>query len=413
MIKSVFGKTIDFYANGYILLSFVYIIVFVAIVALYGGFKIGSLRLFDILFSIFLSITLTSFLTYFEISLISRKFVSIFGILFIWFIQILIALVITYIEHNIFYILFEPRNALFITDKNDDNFLIRLLKSHNKNVMVISTLSSTEFLLDIPNLKNVECIFLANISFDNRSKITQICYDNNVFLYLVPTFYDVLISCSKDTHFIDTPIFQLNNFGPTQISKIIKRVFDILISIVVLILSVPIFLLVAISIKCEDNGPILYYQNRLTQYGRVFSIIKFRSMKVNSEANGLAVFAEENDPRITKVGKILRKFRIDELPQFYNILIGDMSLVGPRPERPEIAAITEKSLPEFKFRLKVKAGLTGYAQVYGKYNTLLKDKLLLDIMYIEQFSLLSDFKILILTVKTLFTKESTEGVKTK
>ena len=169
-------------------------------------------------------------------------------------------------------------------------------------------------------------------------------------------------------------------------------------------------LIVAIAIKLEDNGPIIYSQTRLTQYEKEFRIYKFRSMRVDAEKNGKAQFAKENDDRITKVGKVIRSLRFDELPQVINILKGDMSLVGPRPERPEIAKGIYEKFPEFRYRLKVKAGLTGYAQVYGKYNTSLRDKLLLDLLYIENYSILTDIKLILMTVKIIFSKDSTEGV---
>jgi lipopolysaccharide/colanic/teichoic acid biosynthesis glycosyltransferase len=170
-------------------------------------------------------------------------------------------------------------------------------------------------------------------------------------------------------------------------------------------------LLTAIAIKCEDKGPVFYLQERLTRGGKTFHIMKFRSMRVDAEKDGVARLASDGDERITKVGKFIRATRIDELPQLINILKGDMSLVGPRPERPEIAKLYEKQLPEFSMRLKVKAGLTGYAQIYGKYNTTPYDKLQMDLLYINDMSLITDFKLILQTVQILFQKESTEGVK--
>ena len=170
-------------------------------------------------------------------------------------------------------------------------------------------------------------------------------------------------------------------------------------------------LVTAIAIKAYDGGPVLYSQKRLTTGGRVFKVYKFRSMIVDAEKKSGATLAKKNDSRITPIGKFIRKVRIDELPQLINILKGDMSFVGPRPERPEIAQKYEKTMSEFKYRLKVKAGLTGYAQVMGKYNTTPYDKLKLDLMYIEHQSLMLDLRIFFMTVKTCFIPEATEGVK--
>jgi lipopolysaccharide/colanic/teichoic acid biosynthesis glycosyltransferase len=170
-------------------------------------------------------------------------------------------------------------------------------------------------------------------------------------------------------------------------------------------------LVAAIAIKATDGGPVFYKQDRLTLNGKVFKIIKFRSMRVDAEKDGVARLSTgDKDDRITPVGRIIRKVRIDEIPQLLNVLGGSMSLVGPRPERPEIAEQYEETLPEFRLRLQVKAGLTGYAQIYGKYNTTPYDKLQMDLMYIANPSFLEDLKILFATVKILFQPESTDGV---
>lgn len=185
---------------------------------------------------------------------------------------------------------------------------------------------------------------------------------------------------------------------------------DIAIGLTGCILASPVMLLIAIAIKLYDGGPVLYSQERITKDGRPFRIYKFRSMIVESEKRG-ARLASEHDDRITPVGKVIRRLHVDELPQLFNVLIGDMSFVGPRPEREEITREYEQSIPQFRFRLKVKAGLTGYAQVYGQYNTVPYDKLKLDLTYIENYSLWLDLKLILLTVKILFQKEKSEGVE--
>ena len=151
---------------------------------------------------------------------------------------------------------------------------------------------------------------------------------------------------------------------------------------------------------------------RLTKDRKEFKILKFRSMRVDAEKDGVARLASQNDDRITPVGKIIRALRIDEMPQLFNILGGSMTIVGPRPERPEIAKEYEKEIPSFALRLQVKAGLTGYAQIYGRYNTLPYDKLQMDLLYINRMSLLEDIQLMLATIKILFMRESTEGVQT-
>ena len=170
-------------------------------------------------------------------------------------------------------------------------------------------------------------------------------------------------------------------------------------------------LITAAVIKLYDGGPVLYKQIRCTKNAREFKILKFRSMIVNAEAAGKPQLALKSDPRITPVGRVIRKLRIDELPQLFNVLKGDMSFVGPRPERPEFIKQYVEDMPEFTYRMKVRAGITGYAQLYGKYNTKPYDKLKFDLYYMEQYSLLLDFRLIILTIKIVFSKESTEGVK--
>ena len=181
-------------------------------------------------------------------------------------------------------------------------------------------------------------------------------------------------------------------------------------SLIGIVITIPIFLIVGICIKMTDGGPVIYQQTRLTKNGKKFQIYKFRTMVQNAEADGKARLASEDDPRILPIGRLLRATRLDELPQLFNIWKGEMSIVGPRPERPELAAEIEKEIPEFCYRLKMKAGLTGYAQVYGKYNTTSYDKLKLDLTYIRNYSLLLDLKLILMTPKIMMLKESTEGV---
>ena len=259
-------------------------------------------------------------------------------------------------------------------------------------------------------LENYQCAVGVGLKPDHKEALVKYAYDITKPIYLLPDVYDVIINGGRNVYLVDTPMYMVNNFGPSQLEKIVKRIFDIVFSLVLLVVMSPFLLITALAVKLQDGGPVFYKQTRLTQYGREFEIIKFRSMKVDAEKVGGAQLAKENDDRITKVGKFIRATRLDEFPQLFNILKGDMSVVGPRPERPELAAKIEEKLPEFHYRLKAKAGLTGYAQVYGKYNTKLKDKLLFDLIYIEHYSLLMDIRILFLTFKIVFKKESTEGV---
>ena len=212
-------------------------------------------------------------------------------------------------------------------------------------------------------------------------------------------------------HLLHLPMMMVERYNPTPEYLFFKRLFDVLLSAVAIAILWPLMLVLAIIIKATDGGTVFYRQTRLTKNGKPFRLLKFRSMRMDAEKDGVARFSTgDSDPRVTKIGRFMRRCRLDELPQLFNILRGEVAIVGPRPERPEISVGYAKILPSWNLRLQCKCGLTGYAQVYGQYNTTPYDKLLLDLMYIARPSLFEDFKIIFATVKILFMKESTEGV---
>ena len=269
-----------------------------------------------------------------------------------------------------------------------------------------------ECLENLEKLNKVDTVFLSGIHSHDRNIILKYCIEQDVRVYVVPRVGDVLMSGAQQVHLFHLPMLRVGRYEPTPEYLFVKRLIDLMMAGVATVILSPIMVITAIAIKAYDKGPVFYKQTRLTKDGKEFGVLKFRSMKVNAEKDGVARLSSgENDPRITPVGRIIRKCRIDELPQLLNILKGDMTIVGPRPERPSIAADYEKVMPEFHLRLQAKAGLTGYAQVYGKYNTTPYDKLLMDLMYISHPSLLEDLMIMFATVKILFMPESTEGVE--
>jgi lipopolysaccharide/colanic/teichoic acid biosynthesis glycosyltransferase len=235
---------------------------------------------------------------------------------------------------------------------------------------------------------------------------------HNIKAFLIPRVGDLIIAGARRTHMFHLLLLRVERFNPTIEYMIIKRVGDIVLSLVAAILFSPIMLITAICIKAEDHGPVFYKQTRLTKDGKEFEILKFRSMRTDAEKDGVARMSTgDKDDRITKVGHIIRKVRIDEMPQLFNIIKGDLSIVGPRAERPELAKLYQEEMPEFELRLQAKAGLTGYAQVYGKYNTTPYDKLLMDLMYMANASIFEDVRLIFSTIKILFLPESTEGVE--
>ena len=259
-------------------------------------------------------------------------------------------------------------------------------------------------------IESIDEVFISSgIKSKVREMIIPVCIKHNKEICFIPQYLDLSIMSSSFCKTGDIPTFRINNMGLSPEEMFIKRAFDLLLGLIAAIISLPFALILAILIKL-DGGPIFYSQERLTKDNKVFKIYKFRTMIPNAEKLSGPVLAEDKDPRITPLGRIIRLMRLDELPQLINIIKGDMSLVGPRPERPFFTEQFEKEIPEYRFRLKVKAGLTGLAQVEGKYNTSVEDKLRYDLIYINNYSLFKDFIIMLQTVKILFLKESTEGV---
>jgi exopolysaccharide biosynthesis polyprenyl glycosylphosphotransferase len=259
-------------------------------------------------------------------------------------------------------------------------------------------------------IKSVDEIFVcSDVSHAMKERIIPLCNKYKKNVHFVPNYFDLSIMSSSLQKMDDIPIFRISNMELSPEESFLKRVIDLVLGSIALIIALPVGLITALLVKL-DRGPVFYAQERLTNGGKKFKILKFRTMIPNAENLSGPILAGENDPRITKIGRIIRAIRLDEIPQLLNILKGDMSIVGPRPERPFFAQQFDKEIPEYPYRLKVKAGLTGLAQVEGKYNTSVEDKLRYDLLYINNYSILKDILIMLRTVKILFMKESTEGV---
>lgn len=256
-----------------------------------------------------------------------------------------------------------------------------------------------------------EVIVVSGVNATLRNGLAKYCIETGVLGYFAPHVGDIIIQGARHMRNFSVPILSVRRAAPDPEYLFIKRAFDIVVSALALVVLSPFIAITALAVKLYDGGPVLYKQVRLTKDRKEFKILKFRSMRVDAEKDGVARLSTgENDDRITPVGHVIRACRADELPQLWNILRGDMSIVGPRPERPEIAAQYEEEMPAFGLRLQVKAGLTGYAQVYGKYNTNPYDKLEMDLMYINKMSIVEDLRLMFATVRILFLPESTEGV---
>ena len=305
--------------------------------------------------------------------------------------------------------LFKAQQLLEIYG-DDTHEQISFMNGRPDKYHVVKSVSVSEGLDKIfAELEDYEAVLINDIPSELKNDILKECFRIGKRVYFTPKISDIIGKNSEDINLFDTPLYLCRNNGISKSQLFAKRVFDIVLSLVALIITSPILLITALAIKIEDGGPVFFRQDRVTIGGKVFSILKFRSMIVDAEKDGRPHPAGEADDRITKVGHIIRPTRIDELPQILNILKGDMSIVGPRPERVEHVEKYTRDIPEFVFRLKVKGGLTGEAQVFGKYNTSPLSKLKMDLFYITNYSILLDLQILFETVKILVQKESTEG----
>ena len=402
----------SFYRRGNLLMITLYMVVYFLFARVYNGFLVSVNRISEMVYSQILAALVTDGISYLVIALLVKGFPNLIpGILAIGG-QIFLSALWCYTAHHWYFRSFPPRKTMIVSDVREG--MESLINQYDLECkfQVEEIIQVKECLENLEKLNKVDTVFLSGIHSHDRNIILKYCIEHNVRVYVVPRVGDVLMSGAQQVHLFHLPMLRVGRYEPTPEYLFFKRLIDLMMAGVATIALSPIMVITAIAIKAYDKGPVFYKQTRLTKDGKEFGVLKFRSMKVNAEKDGVARLSSgENDPRITPVGRIIRKCRIDELPQLLNILKGDMTIVGPRPERPSIAADYEKVMPEFHLRLQAKAGLTGYAQVYGKYNTTPYDKLLMDLMYISHPSLLEDLMIMFATVKILFMPESTEGVE--
>jgi len=373
-------------------------------------FRVSILQIRDVIFGEVLATMITDIVMYILIWMLSIHLPNLIPGLITWGGQCVIGVIWAYVMHQSYFSTHPPLRTIVIYDERMgmENLIHTYGLEKRFNIKTVYPVESIMDKLEV--MEEFDAAFLCGIHSRERNIILKHCISHKIKLFMIPRIADVMMRGSEQIHMLHLPILKTQRYKPSIEYQIIKRTMDIVVSGIATIVLSPLFLITAIAVK-SDGGPAFYKQKRLTKDGKVFEILKFRSMRVDAEKySGAVLSAGENDPRITKVGRIIRACRLDELPQLLNILKGDMSLVGPRPERPELQKEIEKEVPEFGLRLQAKAGLTGYAQVYGKYNTTFYDKLLMDLMYISKPSILEDFTIMLATVKILTSKESTEGV---
>lgn len=397
-----------FYEKGTILLIFLYIIISGSLTSLYGGYKVGFYRISELIYSHIVALIFANVITYIQVSLIARAMVNIGPILLMTAIQVIFVVGWSYFANKRYFSMNPPLKTMLIYARSDIDIVLQELKNRKDRYFISEIYPSDyekEDVFRVIKEKNIEAIFICDLESKNREDLIKYCFYNSIKIFVLPSFTDILLKSAELYHDLDIPLFAFRNSKISLNNSLFKRILDLIISLGLILLSLPIILIIALAIKLDDGGSIFYKQNRLTKDNKIFEIIKFRSMVEGAELDGTPVLSYKDDPRLTRVGKIIRKIRFDEIPQFINIIKGDMSLVGPRPERPELAQEYIKLIPEFAYRTNVKAGLTGYGQLMGKYDSSPEDKLKLDLYYIANYSIQKDLILIIMTLRKLISRD--------
>ena len=397
-----------FSGKGNYLLVFLYVAVFVIFGSIYDGFKVGIMRVHELVYSLSLAVFFSNVFIYIILSLIAENLMNPLPLIVLTAFQSVILIVLMYSLSHVYFALYKARSVLAVFAPDMRNDIIKKISLIKERFALDKGITTDRGLDEIKKeIDKYTTVLICDFDPTLKAEVLKYCYAENKRIYILPSSADTILNGSYQVQVFDTPVLFLHNGGLSMEQRIIKRMFDIIVSGLGIIITSPIMLLTAIAVKLTSRGPVIFKQPRITRDQKVFNIYKFRSMKVekNSEVKKTTV----KDDRVTLAGKIIRPLRLDELPQLFNILFGHMSVVGPRPEMIELVQDYSAKLPEFNLRHKVKAGLTGYAQIYGKYNTTPQNKLNMDLHYIEHYSLLEDIKLCVMTLKILFVRESTEG----
>ena len=395
-----------------VLVAVLYMSLYIAYGRIYNSFLVSLTAVSELIYSQCLAFAMSDGVLYVVLCLMAHRLVAPGALLLAFAAQLVLSVLWCVLADRWYFKKHHPKQTVVIYDRKKG--VEELIKAYGlQKEFTVSQVVTARSCIDggFRCLEKAEVAFLCGVHSHERNKILKWCVENDVVAYVLPRIGDTIMSGARPMHLFHLPFLRVGRYDPAPEYLLAKRLFDVVVSGIALVVLSPLMLVTAAAIKLQDGGPVFYRQKRLTQNGREFNVLKFRSMRQDAEKDGVARLSSGGaDDRITPVGRFIRKVRIDELPQLFNILGGSMSIVGPRPERPEIAAQYHEELPEFSLRLQAKAGLTGYAQVYGKYNTTPYDKLQMDLMYIAHPSFLEDLKIIFATIKILFMAESTEGI---
>lgn len=389
-----------------------YAVLVTLLVRIYNAFDIGMSRVSEVVYSLTLADIIAGGFFYIMICMSSLILFNPLPVLGLIAVQVTWNIGWAFSANKLYFRLHAPKETVIIYERDEDLYKLEEIHYFSSKFNVQKRIKDpVDIDQVIREIAGYKVIFVSGIPAELRNDIVKYCVERGLHTYIVPLIGDIVLAAARHMKRVSIPILRIRRAAPHPEFLFIKRTFDIVASLMAIIIAAPIMIITAILIKLYDGGPVFYKQVRLTRDRKEFKIIKFRSMRVDAERDGVARLARENDDRITPIGKLIRMVRFDELPQLFNILGGSMTIVGPRPERPELSAEYERVMPSFGLRLQVKAGLTGYAQVYGRYNTEPSDKLKMDLMYINNMSVAEDFKLIFATIKILFMSESTEGVE--
>lgn len=393
----------------------IYMVLAIFFIHGFGGYEIGVSRISHASIGCALASLIVNFLMMvFTVMMVGYKSLIpgiIVAYVELFLADVIILFIITYVLTWLYRRIFPPYQMLQIHGEHVNNLDHKMGLRRDKYVIAETVMDTAPFDEITAKIDKYEAVLINDVPSELKNKILKYCFDRQKRVYFTPKISDIIVKESEELNLFDSPLYLSRNIGFSLGQRIVKRTGDIILSLLGIAITSPVMLVVAIMIHSYDKGPVFYKQERYTIHKKRFKVIKFRSMIVDAEKKSGARLASENDDRITPIGHFIRATRIDEIPQFFNILKGDMSFVGPRPERPEIHEEYCEKVPEFDFRLSVKAGLTGYAQVYGKYNTTTYDKLKFDMIYVQKASIILDLQLILLTLRVVFQKESTEGVE--
>ena len=403
-----------FYGKGHLFVIALFVVLYVSLAKLYGGFDLTTSSASELSYGHAVAAVITAFFTYIVLWLLQRTLPNVLPLLAVMVGMILASALWSGPAVRLTNRLLPPKRTVLIYAYSEamENGQMIINNMPWRFALVGQLAVDGDPARTLAELKamNAEAVMICGVSSSVRNDIVKFCIAEKMEAYVRPNIGDYLINGAKTMQMCSLPVMLCQRCNPSVWYLVVKRGMDIVLSLAALVILSPLMLVTAAAIKLYDGGPVFYKQIRLTKDRKEFYVYKFRSMRVDAEKDGVARLASQGDDRITPVGKVIRSLRIDELPQLLCILMGTMTIVGPRPERPEIAEQYEKEMPEFALRLQAKAGLTGYAQVYGKYNTSPYNKLQMDLQYIGSMGLVTDLKIIFATIKVLFVPESTEGV---